>query len=386
VADAGSRSHLFGGFPVIFGGGLIAGILVVAATRTWLRLRSAGERPDRPAPPPESAAADVPALISRPGPAAAEVEAAALRPVSAVPEPAAAALRPVPEIAEPQTAALRPVPEIAEPQTAALRPVPAATTTPPLQPGVVSVRPSLRIGVLGQLTINGQPGALLPAQTQLILALALHRETGLPNRRLCQLLGADAEHRKPADSLRQLIARTRRQLGPAADGGEWIEHRGHGCYALHADSRLDWDEFQTLTAEGIRTGDAAQLATALAMIRGQPFTGCYYWWLDFELVDMVSASIVTAAVTLAALSLSDREPAAAARAARIGLVADSGSEELWRMLMRAEHAAGNLAGVREAWSRCGDAVAEISATGEPEDETAELYRQLLDRSPAIPSP
>jgi DNA-binding SARP family transcriptional activator len=238
---------------------------------------------------------------------------------------------------------------------------------------------SLRIGVLGQLTINGQPGALLPAQTQLIVALALHGENGLFGRQLCELLGSDADHPKPADSLRQLIARTRRQLGRADDDSEWIEHLGHGRYALHKQARLDWREFERLTDHGIASGDASQLAAALAMVRGQPFAGCYYWWLDIELIDAVSSKIVTAATTLAELALGRPDPAAAARAARIGLVADLTSEQLWRLLMRAEHAAGNLAGVREAWSRCVDAVGEIAADGEPEPDTAALYHQLLDR-------
>src|SRR5258708_36989425 len=77
--------------------------------------------------------------------------------------------------------------------------------------------PSLRIGILGSLTVNGQAGALVPAQSQLIVALALHRN-GLSNARLRSLLGADAGHPKPADSLRQLIARTRRALARPPDG------------------------------------------------------------------------------------------------------------------------------------------------------------------------
>ena len=164
--------------------------------------------------------------------------------------------------------------------------------------------PSLRIGVLGSLTINGQAGALVPAQSQLIVALALHRD-GLPNKKLRTLLGADSDHPKPADSLRQLIARTRRALGRSADGKEWIEHLGHGQYALHPDARVDWLEFETLTTEGIRSAGAGPLAEALNMIRGQPFTGCYYWWLEPDLVDSVTARIVAAAETLAELRLAD---------------------------------------------------------------------------------
>jgi hypothetical protein len=115
------------------------------------------------------------------------------------------------------------------------------------------------------------------------------------------------------------------------------------------------------------------------MIRGQPFSGCYYWWLDIELVEAVAGKIVAAATSLAELTLGQNDPAAAARAARVALVADPASEQLWRLLMRAEHAAGNLAGVREAWSHCVEAVAEVAADGQPERATTSLYRQLLDR-------
>jgi hypothetical protein len=50
--------------------------------------------------------------------------------------------------------------------------------------------------------------------------------------------------------------------------------------------------------------------------------------------------------------------------------------------MRAEHAAGNLAGVREAWIRCLEVIAEIAADGQPHPETAALYRDLLGGSSA----
>jgi len=240
----------------------------------------------------------------------------------------------------------------------------------------------LRIGLLGTLTINGQPGALLPAQSQLVVALALNGRDGLSNRQLCYLLGADPDHPRPSDSLRQLIVRTRRQLGPAADGREWIEHLGGGQYALHPGTRVDWHEFEAKTSQGIEARDAALLHDALRMIRGQPFTGCYYWWLDIALVETVRAQIVDAAELLSDLDLADRNPASAARAARIGLAADSAAEQLWRALMRAEHAAGNLAGVREAWTHCLEAIGEIAADGQPHPDTAALYRELLGGSSA----
>src|SRR5579875_2086600 len=234
----------------------------------------------------------------------------------------------------------------------------------------------LKVSVLGPFTINGVPAALQPAQSQLVLALALNGRDGLSNGQLCYLLGADPDHPKPADSLRQLIARTRRQLGRAPDGREWIEHLGMGQYALHPLARLDWDDFEERAQRGLRDSDPHSLRDALALIRGRPFTGCYYWWLDLALTETVRAQIVDAADLLAELELAAGDAAASARAARTGLAADPVAEQLWRALMRAEHAAGNLSGVREAWRHCLEAIAEIAPGGEPHPDTAELYRHL----------
>jgi DNA-binding SARP family transcriptional activator len=132
----------------------------------------------------------------------------------------------------------------------------------------------------------------------------------------------------------------------------------------------------------MRARDAERLRQALGLIRGRPFTGCYYWWLDLALTETVRAQIVDAADVLAALEIAAGHPAAAAKAARIGLAGDAGAEQLWRALMRAEHAAGNLSGVREAWNRCLDVIAEIAPDGEPHPGTAALYRELLGGSPA----
>jgi DNA-binding SARP family transcriptional activator len=237
--------------------------------------------------------------------------------------------------------------------------------------------PSLRIGVLGTFTVNGAPAALQPAQSQLVLALALNGRDGLSNAQLCYLLGADPDHPKPTDSLRQLIVRTRRQLGRTADGREWIEHLGAGQYALHPGATFDWAEFEELSQRGLAERDVHSLRKALMLIRGKPFTGCYHWWLDLAFTETVRAQIVDAAGLLAELELSAGDPSAAARAARTGLAGDVAAEQLWRALMRAEHGAGNLAGVREAWSRCLDTMTDIAADGEPHPDTAALYQELI---------
>ncbi len=244
----------------------------------------------------------------------------------------------------------------------------------------------LRIGILGSFTINGASGALLPAQSQLILALALNGPVGLSNPQLGYLLGADPDHPKPSDSLRQLIARTRRQLGHAPGGAEWIVHLGGGQYSLHSEARFDWTDFSALAERGLAARDRGDLREALALVRGQPFTGCYHWWLDLAFVETVRAQIVDVAELLAALELSAGDPSASARAARAGLAGDVAAEQLWRALMRAEHVAGNLSGVREAWQHCLGVIADIAPGGEPHPDTAALHQELLRSATRQPAP
>jgi DNA-binding SARP family transcriptional activator len=230
----------------------------------------------------------------------------------------------------------------------------------------------LRVRVLGPFMIAGAAEELQPKQAELVLALALAAPAGLSNSALCSILGADPDHPKPSDAVRQIITRTRRRLGPASDGQECIIHAGSGRYLLHPDVSLDWAEFREL----VDSGSTDELRVAVSLIGGQPFTGSYFWWIDVPLIETVRADLVDAAETLAEFELAGGSARAAARAARAGLLAEPSAEQLWRMLMRAEHAAGSMAGVSEAWRRCLDAIEEIAPGGEPHPDTAALYRRL----------
>ena len=58
----------------------------------------------------------------------------------------------------------------------------------------------------------------------------------------------------------------------------------------------------------MRSRDAQKLRRALGLIRGRPFTGCYYWWLDLATTESIRAQIVDAADVLAALEIAGRRP------------------------------------------------------------------------------
>jgi DNA-binding SARP family transcriptional activator len=235
----------------------------------------------------------------------------------------------------------------------------------------------LEIRILGPFVITGAVEQLQPKQAELVLALALAAPAGLSNSALCSMLGADPDHPKPSDAVRQIITRTRRRLGRAGDGREYVIHAGNGNYLLHPDAWLDWSEFRTL----ISGGRAEDMRAALALVRGEPFAGSFHWWIDIPLMETVRAEIVDAAETLGEFELTTDRPRAAARAARAGLAGETSAEQLWRLVMRAEYAAGNTAGVAEAWHRCLDAIEDVAPGGEPHPDTAALYRQLTTAAP-----
>ncbi len=256
-------------------------------------------------------------------------------------------------------------------------PGPRALGSPGLgSPALGSPARGIDIKVLGPVEVAGAAEPLQPKQAELVLALALHAPVGLSNSALCTLLGADEDHPRPSDSVRQLITRTRRRLGQAPDGQEYVIHLGSGIYVLHADARLDWTAFSALAARGRADANAADLHAALAMVRGQPFADCYHWWIDVSLVETIRAEIVDTAELLANLELTTGDPRAAACAARAGLAAEAASEQLWRALMCAEHDSGNLDGVTAAWNGCLDAISEIAPGADPHPDTERLYRQL----------
>jgi len=276
------------------------------------------------------------------------------------------------QAADPQAAELlSPAAETRQEGDAASEPHGGQDAAPRVRPPAADC-PQLQVSVLGPFMITGSAEQLQPKQAELVLALMLAAPAGLSNSALCSLLGTDPDHPKPTDAVRQIITRTRRRLGPASDGQEYIIHAGNGRYLLHPDAWLDWAEFRELA----NCGTTEELRTAVSLIRGQPFTGSYFWWVDVPLIETVRAEVVDAAETLAEVELAGGSARAAARAARAGLLADSSAEQLWRVLMRAEHAAGSAAGVTEAWRHCLDAIEEIASDGEPHPDTVALYREL----------
>jgi DNA-binding SARP family transcriptional activator len=245
-----------------------------------------------------------------------------------------------------------------------------ATPATPATPSSSSRQ--LSIAVLGPLAIRGSTHGLQPKHAELVVALALAGPDGLSNEALRGILGPGEDHPKPPQALREIITRTRRRLGTTPGGGQYIIRDGTGRYVLDPGASLDWHDFRRLTADG----RSSQLRDALSLVRGQPFDGTYYWWLETSFLHAIRDQITHAASQLSALELAAGNTAAAIGAAHTGLAADATAEYLWRALMRAEDAAGNSAGVHQAWHGCLAAIADIAPDGKPHPATTGLYQEL----------
>jgi hypothetical protein len=118
-------------------------------------------------------------------------------------------------------------------------------------------------------------------------------------------------------------------------------------------------------------------------VRGEPFASAPphgYIWAEFTRQEMISA-ITDVAHELAVRLTETGDPAGARAAIARGLEVEPGSELLYCDLFRAEHRAGNAAGIEEAAERLMITLAELDLDMEP--ETAVLLRHLRGhRSPA----
>jgi DNA-binding SARP family transcriptional activator len=241
--------------------------------------------------------------------------------------------------------------------------------------GVIGDSP-IQVRVLGPAVITGAVQEPQPKQAELVFALALYTPPGLTWSDLATKLGRDADHPKPPDILRQLITRTRRRLGGPGGGGNYITYHGLARRYTLADVWLDWAAFTALAGRGRQAESRADLRAALDLVRGEPFDGVYFWWLEQATLDAMRAQVTDTAELLARLELGAGDPSASARAARAGLTADPAFEPLWRALMAAEAAAGNTVGVHRAWRHLRAAIADITPGGAPHPDTVALYRDL----------
>jgi DNA-binding SARP family transcriptional activator len=210
--------------------------------------------------------------------------------------------------------------------------------------------PAVEVGVLGRVEVRGVPKIERAKSIELIVYLALHRH-GVDGEQLWEALWPD----KPINrgTLHTTVTAARTGLGRAPDGTRYLPNAADGLYRLSPAVSLDWDRFRALARAGQAGGpDAAGLLhQALELVLGRPLdspASRSYEWAVVHRTEMETV-IAETAERLGMLHLDAGDPEQANWAARRGLAASPYDERLYRVLMRAAHAAGNPAGVEALW-------------------------------------
>ncbi|TYB48545.1 BTAD domain-containing putative transcriptional regulator [Actinomadura chibensis] len=250
---------------------------------------------------------------------------------------------------------------------------------PDLDPGAPDIRVLGRVEIGGRDVNDVEPGKrnLLPE-----LAAYLHLNPGRTAEEVSRALGGARGPWSPSTRASNM-SRLRAWFGRDAAGNVYVPTQGQGRLYTLSGVGCDWDRFQARARRGLarlKTGAEDQgiddLREALALVRGQPFAGAgptSYIWAEHLKQEMLSA--IVDVVHALGVTLTGRGDAADARTVITrGLDIEPGSELLFRDLIRAEHRAGNAAGIDHATERFLRNLYDLGLEMEP--ETADLLTRL----------
>jgi hypothetical protein len=260
---------------------------------------------------------------------------------------------------------------------------------PPAAPGAAAAvladlqrQPAVAVRLLGTAEVTA-PGALeegrAEACTEALAYLATHPDGVHPT-----VLGGAVWPRGVSAAVRDAtVARLRDWLGRDAAGRPNLVTGEDGRLRLGPEVRSDWAAFEALArlAEQDPSAEEAHLQRALALVRGPLLQGRrprrYAWLAREDLEFEVPARIADAAHRLVELRLARGEAHGAVAAARAGLRGAPDEEGLWRDLLRATHATGEVPRLRAVVGELEERVAADPALEELHPETEALIDELL---------
>ena len=236
---------------------------------------------------------------------------------------------------------------------------PASLATAPGQPAVASVAGdvpvALQIRCLGRFAVEraGEPielGGLRPRARAVLRMLAVHLAVGVHRQVLCEELWPGDDEAGASRKLQVAVSSIRRVI--EVPGCDAIRRRGD-VYVLDADAHVvaDVHEFTTavgearsLLARGATADAEPVLRRALDLYGGEllPEEGAAEWVIAMR--QQLQAAATDAAHSLGGLLLDTGRPAEAVAVARWGLAVDRYDDPLWRLLLGALTADGDLAG------------------------------------------
>jgi hypothetical protein len=253
---------------------------------------------------------------------------------------------------------------------------------PPAMPPGADTQPAVDIRLLGTIevdapeTVDESRRALC---TEVLVYLATHPEGVHPT-----VLGGAVWPRGVSASVRDAtVARVADWLGRDSRGRPNLYYDERGRIRLGSEVRVDWETFRWLIWRSAAepASEMAYMTYALELVRGRLMDGRArgrYGWLameDFEYE--ATARVADVAHRLVLMRLDEGDARGAVTAARAGLRLATADEGLWRDLLRATHATGDAAQVREVVEELRERVEADPYIDQMQPETEALVEELV---------
>ncbi|TYB48384.1 bacterial transcriptional activator domain-containing protein [Actinomadura chibensis] len=241
---------------------------------------------------------------------------------------------------------------------------------------------SAEVRLLGPIEVEA-PGPMDEGRralcTELLVYLAAHPEGVHPT----VLSGAVWPRGVSAAVRDATVARVADWLGQDARGRPNLYYDERGRIRLGSEVRVDLNVFRWLVWRSAAepASETAYMSYALDLVRGPLLAdrprGRYSWLADHDLEYEASARVIDVAHRLVVLRLDEGDPRGAVGAARAGLRLAPGDEGLWRDLLRATHATGDVAQVRVVVDELRSRAARDPMLGGLQPETEALIEELV---------
>ncbi|MFE5337659.1 LysM peptidoglycan-binding domain-containing protein [Isoptericola sp. NPDC056573] len=237
---------------------------------------------------------------------------------------------------------------------------------------------SPRVRVLGAVSLEGADGPVDPAERPRLQELAafLALRPGATAAEAGAALWPGLAEAARAGALSTAVARLRRWLGPASDGGERLPRDASGGRLTLHDVGSDLRSWETLVGDDVTSAATEDLERALELVRGAPFAGARpgrYAWAEPDR-QRLSARVVDVACEAARRRVLEGRWRAAEQAVGVGLRAEPTHEALWRLRVLAAHESRDAASETAAVQ--GLLTATESLGGDLTPRTAQLLAAL----------
>jgi len=236
---------------------------------------------------------------------------------------------------------------------------------------------SPRVRVLGAVSLEGAGGPVDPAERSRLQELAAFlalRPDATTAEAGAALWPGPAEAAR-GGALSTAVARLRRWLGPASDGGDRLPRHAAGDRLTLHDVGSDVGAWDALVGE-VSSAATEDLERALELVRGAPFAGARpgrYAWAEPDRQGL-SARVVDVACEVGRRRVLEGRWRAAERAVAVGLRVEPAHEALWRLRVLAAHESRDAASETAAVQ--GLLTATESLGGDLTPRTAQLLAAL----------